>query len=79
MDKISIKGMINEKIKLLYKDILFIYDLYPLICNEVKEKCHSITKSGKKIFYDYGHLTLDGSRYIGEILFKKNFSNEFLN
>lgn len=71
--------MINEKIKLLYKDILIIYDLYPLFCDEVKEKCHSITKSGNKIFYDYGHLTLDGSRYIGEILFKKNFSDEFLN
>ena len=69
---------INNKIKLLYGDILPLYDLYSLICNEDKKKCHSVTNSGNKIFYDYGHLTIDGSRFIGSILYESNFSGEFL-
>lgn len=69
---------INHQIKLLYGDILPLYDLYSLICNEDKKKCHSITNSGNKIFYDYGHLTIDGSRFIGGILYKSNFVGEFL-
>ena len=70
---------INNKIKILYADIVSYYDLYTLICNEEKKKCHSVNNSGNKIFYDYGHLTIDGSKFIGSILFKRNFVSELLN
>jgi len=69
---------INNQIKLLYGAILPLYDLYSLICNEDKKKCHSVNNSGNKIFYDYGHLTIDGSRFIGGMLYKSNFVGEFL-
>ena len=70
---------INNKIKILYADTVNFYDLYSLICNEKEKKCHSVNNSGNKIFYDYGHLTIDGSKFIGNILFKSNFVSEFLN
>jgi hypothetical protein len=69
---------INNQIKLLYGDILPLYDLYSLICNEDEKKCHSVTNSGNKIFYDYGHLTIDGSRFIGSELYESNFGGEYL-
>ena len=35
-----------------------------------KEFCHGITPSGKKIFYDYGHYTIDGSKFFGEQIYE---------
>ena len=69
---------INELIKKTYNDQVILYDLYPIFCNNSKNKCHSVDKNGKKIFYDYGHITLDGSRYIGNILFDSKFHENYL-
>ncbi|MDC1033285.1 acyltransferase family protein [Candidatus Pelagibacter sp.] len=69
---------INEEILEEYKDQAVFYDLYPIFCDNNKSSCHSIDQNGKKIFYDYGHLTLDGSRYIGNILFDSKFHTNYL-
>ena len=85
MDKFLFKNLqknefeeINNKIKKQYNGFLDFYDLYPIICNEIKKKCHSVTNSKNKIFYDYGHLTIEGSKFIGKILLEGNFSEEYL-
>ena len=69
---------INSKIKKLYKNQTIIYDLYHIFCDDNKSSCHSIDNNGKKIFYDYGHITLDGSEYIGNILYDSKFYENFL-
>jgi hypothetical protein len=69
---------INDQIKKMYKDQVILYDLYSIFCDNNKRSCHSIDKKGKKIFYDYGHITLDGSRYIGNILFDSKFHENYL-
>jgi peptidoglycan/LPS O-acetylase OafA/YrhL len=85
MDKFMFKKLklnrfeiINDKIKQMFDNRLIYYDLYPIFCNKIEKKCHSITKSGNKIFYDYGHLTLNGSKFIGNLLSNKNFLNEIV-
>jgi peptidoglycan/LPS O-acetylase OafA/YrhL len=69
---------INDQIKKMYKDQVILYDLYSSFCDNNKSSCHSIDENGKKIFYDYGHITLDGSRYIGNILFDIKFHENYL-
>ena len=69
---------INNKIKKLYKNQTIFYDMYHIFCNNNKSSCHSIDNNGKKIFYDYGHITLDGSKYIGNILHDSKFHENFL-
>ena len=70
--------IINKQIKKKYNDQVILYDLYSIFCDNSKSTCHSIDDNGKKIFYDYGHNTLDGSRYIGNILFNSKFHENYL-
>ncbi len=70
--------IINEQIKKEYNEQVILYDLYSIFCDNTKNTCHSIDNNGKKIFYDYGHNTLDGSRYIGNILFNRKFHENYL-
>ena len=69
---------INYKIVSYYGNLVTLYDLYPLICNQVYSRCHSVTENGNKIFYDYGHLTLEGSKFIGNLLYRSNFVKTYL-
>jgi len=69
---------INQEIRDKYTNLGILYDLYEVICDQSQKKCHSINESGNKIFYDYGHLTLNGSKFIGNILFEKKFHTKFL-
>ena len=64
---------INFILKEKYKDQVPILDLYNIICDDQKKRCHSVDENDKKILYDYGHFTLSGSKYLGEILYKKNY------
>ncbi len=70
---------INNQIKRKYKDQAIFYNLYSIFCNNNESSCHSVDNNGKKIFYDYGHLTLSGSKYIGNILFDSKFHKDYLN
>ena len=69
---------INQQIRDKYTKTAVFYDLYEVICDQSQKKCHSVNESGNKIFYDYGHLTLNGSKFIGNILFEKKFHTKFL-
>ena len=71
--------LINDKLKQMYKNQVELFDLYSIFCNNNNNSCQSVDDNGKKIFYDYGHLTLDGSKYIGNILFESKFHENYLN
>ncbi len=69
---------INESIKYIYSEKTVLFDLYNIFCDDLEKTCHSVDNNNKKIFYDYGHLTLDGSKFIGEILFNSKFHKDYL-
>ena len=66
---------INSIIKEKYSDKITLFDYYEIICDNQIKKCQSIDEENKKIFYDYGHFTLNGSKYLGKILYQKNIHN----
>tara|TARA_Y100000996_G_scaffold385672_1_gene343178 strand:- start:386 stop:2287 length:1902 start_codon:yes stop_codon:yes gene_type:complete len=69
---------INRIIKNRFGTSTTLYDLFNIFCDNEKSTCHSIDDNNKKIFYDYGHLTLNGSKYIGNILFDSKFHENYL-
>ena len=47
------------------KNILYL-DKRNFLCEEKKQICFSITKNGKKIFYDADHYTVEGAKFLGK-------------
>lgn len=64
--------IINELIKNKVSNNTVLFNIYEIICIEENKICHSMDNNGRKNFYDNGHFTLSGSKYFGEILYKKN-------
>ena len=60
----SIKKEFSEKVKLM--------DIYSLVCNDTKERCHVVNEKLEKNFYDYGHFTLSGSEFFGKKIIRSN-------
>ena len=44
------------------------FDLESVFCDKQSSKCHALTPEGRKIYYDYGHRTVAGSKFFGEEL-----------
>ena len=44
-----------------------------LICKNISQKCNYFTEDNKKIFYDYGHYTLEGAKYLGKKIYEINW------
>lgn len=66
---------INESLKeyLILKGIDF-YDPYKYACNKSMNTCQIVTNNFEKIYFDYGHYTIEGSMYLGK---KINLLNKF--
>lgn len=58
---------ISKKFNILYLNHV------ELICNNNYQKCDFITPQGFKIFYDYGHYTLEGAKYFGQKIYDINW------
>lgn len=52
-------------------------DKKDLICNSLLETCDGITPDGYKVFYDYGHFTIEGAQYYGKKVSNSNWLNNF--
>ena len=39
------------------------------LCDEENNTCDVLTADGYKIYYDYGHYTLKGAKYLGEKIY----------
>ena len=50
---------------------IFLKEKY--LCNFVKKKCDLLTPDGEKIFWDYGHYTLDAAKYFGRKISSTNW------
>lgn len=63
------QNKINEIMKKALDESLFV-DLHGLVCGTSSASCPIFTTDLKLISFDGAHLTPNGARYIGEILFK---------
>jgi peptidoglycan/LPS O-acetylase OafA/YrhL len=66
--------LINNQLKVVANKYHLIYlDKFDYICNFDLKICKFLTDDNKKLFYDYGHYTIDGSLYLKDIIFEKNW------
>ena len=86
LDKFAYKNLnknnfveINNKIKEKYSDKIKLVNLYSIICSEVEETCEIVSDNLSKNFYDYGHFTLNGSKYFGNKIIQSKFYKNLLN
>lgn len=43
---------------------------HDFLCDEKSKTCDALTNEGNKIFFDYGHYTIKGAKYLGEKIYK---------
>jgi len=43
------------------------------ICDEKSGRCTGMTPDGYKVYYDYGHYTLEGAGYFGKRIYELNW------
>ena len=85
LDKFSFKNLkknnffqINKEIQKKYSDKIQLMNLYPIICSETLKTCEIVNNNLAKNFYDYGHFTLDVSKYFGNKIIQNKFYKNFL-
>lgn len=70
------KSPINQKLKKTANKNGFIYlNKEDYMCDLLKKECDYVTEDGNKIFYDYGHYTLEGAKYFGKKIHSIKFFN----
>ena len=67
---------LNNSIISKYEGQIPLLDFFKIICNQEKKECHSLNLKNEKIFYDHGHFTLAGSKFLGNILYENDIHNE---
>ena len=45
------------------------------LCNSSRKECDYVDEFGNKIFYDYGHYTLEGAKFFGRKIYESNWLN----
>ncbi len=64
----------NARLKKLAKRLGVTYvDKVELTCQLQLGQCAGVTPDGYKMYYDYGHLTLEGARYLGQLIQQENW------
>lgn len=57
----------NAKVRKIAEEHGAIFlDKFDYICDEVEKTCDGITPDGYKVFFDYGHHTLEGAKHFGK-------------
>jgi peptidoglycan/LPS O-acetylase OafA/YrhL len=65
---------LDKKVREIAKDFNIIYlNHIDLICDHISQKCNFLTEENKKIFYDYGHYTMEGAKYLGKKIYETNW------
>jgi peptidoglycan/LPS O-acetylase OafA/YrhL len=67
---------LNNKVNLITKkfNVPFLNHA-ELICEVSQKKCKFLTNEGIKIFWDYGHYTIDGAKFLGKKIIDLNWLN----
>jgi len=67
---------VNEKLEIISNKynikLLFKKDYQ---CQIEKQICYGVTDEGFKVYYDYGHNTLNGAKYLGKKIYETNWLN----
>jgi peptidoglycan/LPS O-acetylase OafA/YrhL len=74
-DPDQFRKQLNSKIDditMKYKQVV-VLDRMDYVCDRSKEVCYAITESYQKLFYDYGHHTLQGARFFGSRIERVNW------
>lgn len=86
LDKLAFKNLkkdnfleINKKIEKKYSHKVKLANLYSIICSEIQETCEIVDNKFSKNFYDYGHFTINGSKYFGYKIIQNKFYKNLLN
>ena len=80
LEEIHFENLLNPKLKinsdvrefLISQDIIFL-DPMDYTCSLVDKKCEVFTDKNEKIYWDYGHYTLEGAKYFGKKIKKLNW------
>ena len=72
-----IKNLNNQIHKITSENNINILKMRDIFCNLESKRCPLLTKEGFKIYWDWGHLTLEGSKYFSK-RFEKNKDFIFL-
>ena len=67
-EKKDFKDLNDELKKIASIQNIKFFSKQKYLCNDDSYQCLVINDEGKKIFFDYGHLSLSGSKYVGERL-----------
>ena len=59
------------------KDVIFhakknnvkYFDPFEFMCDVKNRKCDFLTNNGEKIYYDYGHVSIEGAKYFGKKMY----------
>ena len=70
----SIINSVNPKYKkfALDNDLVFL-DRFEIACDLEKQSCKAFDEKGYKIYFDYGHFTLKGAKFLGEKIHKEGW------
>ncbi|MCH2190197.1 MAG: acyltransferase, partial [Gammaproteobacteria bacterium] len=64
---LDVPDRINLEVARIAKDKGVLYlEKSDFMCDKDRKTCVGVTPSGHKVFYDYGHYTLNGAKYFGE-------------
>jgi peptidoglycan/LPS O-acetylase OafA/YrhL len=68
------KSNVNiELIELSKKQKFLFLNKEDYMCDLSKKECDYIDENGNKIFYDYGHYTLEGAKFFGKKIYELNW------
>ena len=68
LEKKDFKNLNYDLMNIASDENIKFFSKQKYLCDENTAQCLVIDKDGKKIFYDYGHLSLSGSKYVGKKL-----------
>ena len=64
----------NRELKEIMIELNIKYlDRFDYSCNLKKKECDFVTENEEKIYFDYGHYTLEGAKYFGKRIYEMNW------
>ena len=69
----SVFDIKKEVIAFANKTNIKIFDPFDFMCDLNNKRCDFLTDNGEKIYYDYGHFTIEGAKYFGKKMYNEGW------
>ena len=69
----SVFDVRRDVINVANKTKIEILDPFDFMCDLKNKKCDFLTDNGEKIYYDYGHFTIEGAKYFGKKMYNEGW------